>query len=78
MAKLRRLYYNLYGDEAVFDDNCFFKFWYSGCTFIETFWLLKEEIDNTLAFGIKPTHRLYKYNTHEVLPFETVNGYYHF
>lgn len=27
LAKLRRLYYNLTGSEAVFDDYCFFNFW---------------------------------------------------
>lgn len=78
MAKLRRLYYNLTGEEVVFDDYCFFNMWYSGCNFIETFWLLKKAIDNMLAQGMTPFYNLVKYDTHEVVPFETVNGYYHF
>ena len=78
MAMLRRLYYNLTGEQAVFDDYCFFNMWYFDCNFIQTFWLLKKSIDDMLALGITPKYKLVRLDTYEAEPFETVNGYYHF
>lgn len=78
LAKLRRLYYNLTGSEAVFDDYCFFNFWCNRCTWIQSFWLCKKAIDKMLKEGKKPKYKLCSFTTGEELPYETVNGYYVF
>lgn len=78
LAKLRRLYYNLTGSEAVFDDYCFFDFWCNRCTWIQSFWLCKKAIDKMLKEGKKPKYKLCSFTTGEELPYETVNGYYEF
>ena len=78
MEKLRRLYYNLTGSGAVFDDYCYYNSWCDHGTWLQCFWLCKRAIDKMLSEGKKPMYRLYSPITGEALPFENVNGYYHF
>lgn len=78
LSKLRKLYYNLTGSSAVFDDYCFYNFWCDHGSWIQCFWLLKKAIDTILGEGKQPIYRLYDLSTKEALPFENVDGYYQF
>ncbi len=77
LSKLRKLYYNLTGSAAVFDDYCFYNFWCDHGTWFQCFWLLKNAIDKMLEEGKMPMYRLYSLDK-EALPYENVDGYYKF
>ena len=78
LSKLRTLYFNLTGNSAVLDDYSFFKYLCNNGSWIQCFWLCKKAIDKMFQEGKKPTYKLYNAKSGQVLPFETVNNYYHF